>query len=184
MNFQEIAKRAEKAEVYPNPIFPPSPYYRFFELLAQEMKPNLSVVLGVCGGGDCLHLCKGNPDGMVVGVDIAWDHPEQLKHIIDNYPNFRFQLCSALDAAQMIFDIYGPIDILFIDSIHEFKNTFVEFDKYKPYLSDRAVVCFDDLHRNTMKGVWEGLPEPKTRIDDMHPGSTEGGFGVVYDIRK
>ena len=49
--FKELEQRALNTAPFPDPRFPPSPYYRFLRLLAAEMRPRLSVELGVCGGG-------------------------------------------------------------------------------------------------------------------------------------
>lgn len=162
-------------------LFPPSIYYRFFQLVAEQAKPKVMVVLGVCGGGDCYHLAKGNPDGQVVGVDITYDHPEQLEFIKANCPNFEFWLGDSTESARAVFEKYGQIDFLFIDTTHVLDATVAEFGAWKPFLTPGAIVCFDDLFRTEMAGVWEGLPEPKTRMDWLHDGTPDvgGGFGVL-----
>lgn len=179
----EIGERARGEEVYPNPLFPPSIYYRFFKLLAEEVKPKLSVVLGVCGGGDCLHIALGNPQGAVIGVDIAYDHPEQLEYIKSTCPNFRFELGDSVASAKSIYNRFGLVNILFIDTAHEFGLTLSEFNAYKPYLSFGAIVCFDDLFRPGMEDAWDQIPEPKVRMDWLHDGTYPhgGGFGVFIN---
>jgi hypothetical protein len=162
-------------------LFPPSIYYRFFEIIAARYRPRLSVVLGVCGGGDCYHLCKGNPDGKVIGVDIAYDHPEQLGFIKAHCPNFDFFLGDSVESALPISTRHGLVDFLFIDTTHTLAATSLEFEAWMPYLSPGAIVCFDDLYRTEMGNVWETLPEPKVRLDLLHDGSPNvgGGFGVL-----
>lgn len=159
-------------------LFPPSIYYKFFELVAAKYKPKLSVVLGVCGGGDCYHLCKGNPDGKVIGVDMVYDHPEQLEYIKAHCPGFTFHLGDSVASAA---EVGGPIDFLFIDTSHTLEATCMEFEAWKPFLAPGALVVFDDLFRTEMTGVWESLPEPKTRMDHLHDGSpgVGGGFGFL-----
>jgi predicted O-methyltransferase YrrM len=186
---RQLAGRAPSMPVYDSPLFPPSIYYRFFELLAAEIKPKLSVELGVGGGGVSVHLAKGNPDGMVVGVEISWDRPEEINHIIKNFPNFRFQRCDSQWAAPMIYDMYGPIDILFIDTIHTYERTLLEFKTYRPFLSKDAVVCLDDVHRPGMAKAVEKLPGEKIELDDLHPRQTDaeegdGGFLCVININN
>lgn len=176
-----LAQRALIERPYYNPLFPPSPYYRFLKLLAAEIKPKLSVVLGVCGGGDCLHLAQGYSLGVVVGVDISHDHPEHIQYIKQNHANFHFWLGDSVEAARLIFNDYGPVDILFVDTIHEYQRTMDEFHAWQPFLSDKAVVCFDDLFRPGMSQAWRELPEPKVRLDELHDGAQDGGgFGVVW----
>jgi cephalosporin hydroxylase len=162
-------------------LFPPSIYYKFFELVAAKYKPNRAVVLGVCGGGDCYHLCKGNSEGKVIGVDITYDHPEQLEYIKAHCPGFTFHLGDSVASAS---EVGGPIDFLFIDTSHTLEATCMEFEAWKPYLAPGALICFDDLFRTEMKGVWESLPEPKTRMDHLHDGSPDAGGGFGWLIHQ
>ena len=184
MNAEFMRRCADTALVqqpYPNPLFPPSPYYRFLRILATETKPKLSVVLGVCGGGCCLHLALGHTAGRVIGVDYAYDHPEQLSHIKSECANFTFWHGDSTQAAFEIFKDFGYVDILFIDTVHIRDATIREFEVWRQYLSKTAVVCFDDLLRVEMGDFWDWLPGPnKVRLDDMHP-SAEGGFGVWWN---
>lgn len=83
------------------------------------------------------------------------------------------------EAAKVIKDLYTPVDFLFIDSAHTYKQSMKEFNTYKPLMREGGVICMDDFHRKEMDGVWEALPEPKVRLDHLHPGSTEGGFAAV-----
>ena len=178
IDFKEIADRAEndRGGVYPNPKFPPSIYYRFLKYLAQEMKPKLSVELGLCGGGGSLHLALGHPEGKVIGVDLAIDYPKNLEYLQNNYSNFTFLQEDSSKAAKII---NKKVDILFIDTDHTYERTMLEFNSWRPYLRKRSVVCFDDLLRDGMTEAWEELPGKKIRLDRMHDGS---GFGVIYGL--
>ncbi len=174
-----LGNEALIASPYPDPRFPPSPYYRFLKLLAQEMKAKLSVELGVCGGGGSLHLAMGSEK--VIGVDFAWDHEKNIKYIEDNYPNFIFMLRDSINVAPVIFECYGLIDILFIDTTHTYQQTMAEYQAYKPFMSTNGVICLDDLFRPGMQEAWEAMPEPKLRLDSLHRSEAgEGGFGVVF----
>jgi len=180
MNLKTLNKLADQAtgfERYPNAMFPPSPYYRFLRLLAAEMKPRLSVELGVCGGGGSLHLAVGYPDGKVIGVDWQYDHPESVGYVEENYKNFYFWIGDSIKAAPKIMNKHGKIDILFIDTTHTYDDTIAEYNAYKPYLSDKAVVCFDDLNREQMKGFWDWLDGNKVRYDFLNYGN---GWGVIW----
>jgi predicted O-methyltransferase YrrM len=177
----ELAEKAEKEHVYPNPQFPPSLYYRFLKVLASYMQPNLSVELGVCGGGGSLHLALGWPVGTVVGVDIADDHPSHIKTIQETCPNFHFWQGDSVHVAPEIHNRYGAVDILFIDTTHTYTQTLKEFEAYQPYLSGVAIVCLDDLFRQEMGNIWEDLPGNKLRLDKLHDGAEcGGGFGVIW----
>lgn len=173
----QYANEALQEPIYPNPLFPPSIYYRFLKVLARHKKPRLSVELGVCGGGGSLHLALGNPRGQVVGVDIAYDHPEHLAHIDATCPNFHFWQGDSVGDASAIRMEFGLVDILFIDTTHTYAQTWAEFNAWYPHLAKGAVVCFDDLNRVEMGDIWYELPEPKIRLDQLHTGS---GFGVLW----
>ena len=184
-----LAEEAKNEEVYYNTTYPPSMYYRFLKLLAAEFKPKLSVELGVSGGGGSLHLAMGHPEGKVIGIDIsAYHETERITYIEDNYPNFEFMLDDSVKAAPIVFEKYGKVDILFIDTDHTYERTIQEFNTWKPYLSDRAIVCFDDLLRHVtgdeknMMDAWNDIKGFKARYDHLHYGSYPhgGGFGVIY----
>lgn len=176
----EIANQALAKSPSQNPMFPPSRYYRFLERLAANIHPNLSVELGVCGGGGSFHLCRGWARGIVVGVDISDEYPSHREFIEKWYKNFRFMRGDSIEVAPLIYEQYGPIDILFIDTIHTYDRTMAEYNVYRPYLSEKAIVCLDDLFRDGMERAWNEVPGRKVRLDSLHPGATEGGFGVVF----
>lgn len=176
-----IALRALIEHPFPNTMFPPSPYYRFLKHLAAEMQPQLSVVLGVCGGGCCLHLAQGHAKGRVIGIDLVNDYPEQVTYIKQNHANFTFWLGDSVEAAFEIFKGFGYVNLLFIDTTHEYEQTMREYDTWRQYLSKNAAVCLDDLFRPGMDRVWNELPEPKVRLDALHDsGENGGGFGVIW----
>jgi len=181
-----IAKQAMLHPIYPNPRFPPSPYYRFLKLLAKELQSRLSVELGVCGGGGSLHMAMTSQ--IAVGVDHVFDpvYEENITHIIHNYPNFYFLQGDSVGLAGEIYQRWGPIDLLFIDTTHTYEQTMIEYNTYQSYLSGKAIVCLDDLFRPGMIDAWNEMPETKVRLDFLHQaqkgqGQTgDGGFGVVW----
>ena len=181
----ELAGRAEEMDVYPNAMFPPSRYYRFLRLLAQRVRPDVSVELGVCGGGASLHLALGHPPGKVIGIDIRNSWPENVAYVKETCPNFEFWQMDSFQATIRYKEADLPsVDVLFIDTVHTYDRTMLEFNAWRDLLSSDAVVCFDDLYREGMDRVWEELPGEKWRKDRLHEGGspTDGGFGVLYDI--
>jgi len=180
-----LAKQAEKMDVYPAVFFPPSVYYRFLRALANHLKPTVSVELGVCGGGASLHMALGHPAGKVIGVDLVNSWPKNIAYVKENCPNFEFW---QTDSFQAMIDYQEtelpPVGLLFIDTVHTYDRTMLEFNAWRELLSPDAVVCFDDLNRDGMDRVWAELPGHKWRHDELHhSGSpTDGGFGVIYDI--
>lgn len=176
-----LAQEAMQQEPFPNPLFPPSPYYRFFRVLAKELQPKLSVVLGVCGGGDCLHLALGCSTGTVLGIDNTADHPEQIEFIKKRCPNFIYYVGDSVKSAKLVNRAFGLVDILFIDTIHTKERTWEEYRAWEPFLAPTSIVCFDDLFRQEMGNFWEEVPEPKLRIDNLHDGAESGGgFGMTW----
>lgn len=187
MNEQLLRQWAAQAlamQPYPDERFPPSPYYRFFRVAAQNMQPRLSVELGVCGGGGSLHLALGCPVGKVIGIDVVEDHKENTDYIKAHCPNFELWLGDSIALSSDVWLKYGQVDILFIDTIHTYHRTLLEFEAWEICLSDNAIVCLDDLNRDGMEAAFNELPGQKLRLDILHPGSTEGGFGVVWDIQN
>jgi predicted O-methyltransferase YrrM len=192
MNKETLIRIAKQAMLtgqmianYPDPTnekvtFPPSPYYRFLKLLAEHMQSRLSVELGVCGGGGSLHLAMAS--SIVIGVDMALEYEDNIRWIKREYPNFHFLHGDSVDNARNIGNAFGEIDLLFIDTTHTYEQTMAEYNAYKPFLSDRAVICLDDLFRGGMDRVWAEMPENKVRLDFLHPSQspTDGGFGVIW----
>lgn len=190
MNISDLTDLGEKCKLdtvdEAGGLFPPSRYYAFFKRLAAFHKPKLSVVLGVCGGGDCYHLCQGYGNSvenhvLVVGVDIVLDHPEQIAYIKDKCWNFKFWEGDSVECAPVIAKAYGMANFLFIDTTHFQDQTVAEWEAWKPYLAPGAVVAFDDIFRPGMEEFWETLPEPKVRMDFLHDGTYPhgGGFGCL-----
>jgi len=181
--YRSMARRALSASPENHERFPPSEYYRFFKILAGLKRPNLSVELGLCGGGGSFHLAIGYPAGKVVGVEIDEGEPDQQANwawIQQHCPNFVLWRGDSITSAPEIARYYGKADILFLDTLHTLRQTLAEFNAWRPYLSSRAVVCLDDLVRDGMQEAWDAMPGHKLRLDNLHPGRTEGGFGVVW----
>lgn len=178
---EQLAEQAREEEIYPNKNFPPSLYYRFLKLLANWKKPALSVELGVCGGGGSLHLAQGFPFGQVVGIDIVNDYPENIKHIEENFDNFEFMIGDSKQLAKTVYDLYGKVGLLFVDTDHTYQNTLDEWNAWEPYLEKGAIVCFDDMFRPGVSEAVKTFPGKLYRFDYLHVGGepTDGGFGVI-----
>jgi hypothetical protein len=116
------------------------------------------------------------------GVDVTLEYPDNIRWIRRNYDNFNFLSADSVQSAPLIYNNFGEIDILFIDTTHTYEQTMAEYFAYERYLSDRAVICLDDLFRPGMDLVWAEMPETKARFDFLHPSAspTDGGFGVIW----
>lgn len=175
---EALAHQATKEPIYPNPLFPPSVYFRFLRLLAAHMQAEISVELGVCGGGGSLHLALGSPSGIVIGVDTENKWPENVAYVIQTCPNFDFW-CSvySVPAASMArtLGIY-PVDILFLDTWHTYERVWDEFRAWERLLQPGSVVLVDDLFQPGARQAFEELPGEKVRLDLIHD---TGGFGAI-----
>lgn len=187
--FADLATRAMAAAPWPDPRFPPSPYYRFLRYLAQAHQPTLSVELGLCGGGGSFHLAIGWPGGTVVGVEHAVGDDQQRanwSHVQGKCSNFVLWKGDSVGDSPEIFKRYGACGLLFIDTIHTTERTIEEWEAWMPYMAPRAVVCLDDVQRREMAGLWDWVPWPKMRLDFLHSGGLDvagfgdGGFGVAW----
>ncbi|NIP85931.1 MAG: hypothetical protein GTO03_10370, partial [Planctomycetales bacterium] len=158
-DFKDLARQAEALDPWPDPRFPPSPYYRFFRLLTARLQPGLCVELGTCGGGGALHMALGWPDGTVIGVDKSNDYPDNIAYVEERCPNYTFLRGDSVALATEI-GALGNIGLLFIDTVHTYERTWDEFNAYRPYLAENAVICLDDLFRPGMEEVWYELPVP------------------------
>jgi len=189
--FEHLAEWALALPPWPDERFPPSPYYRFFRLLTSQVKPALSVELGVCGGGGSFHMAVGWPGGTVVGVEREdGDDWRASQHERDNWtfirglcPNFVLWRGDSVESAPAVARAHGAVDLLFIDTTHTYAQTMAEWAAWEPHLSARAVVMLDDLHRPGMGDAWADVPWPnKLRLDALHDGTpgVGGGFGVAW----
>ncbi len=151
-----------------------SPYYMLMYILACEQN-GLCVELGVEGGRGSNAMLQAGVE--VIGVDN--NHKPEIDRII-NDPKYTFIHASSLPVPEMIAAKGKEIAVLHIDTEHSFAQAREEFNAYRPYLKDGAVVLFDDA--NAMEGaVWdfvESLPYEKFKDDRLHPSCGYGG--IIY----
>lgn len=179
------------------------PYYRAFYRLARQLQPLLVVELGGWQGTAAAHFAAGCPQATVISIDHhsdpgdevnrqlmeaaanhydnlvylpGWSNPdlaaeEKGKHALGDAP-------SVLSTVQN----YGAyIDILFIDSWHDYRHAVQDWGYYKPLLNSPALVICDDIIGGDgpvisgMVDFWNELPEPKF-LDGgkCHTGSQMG----------
>jgi len=184
-----LATRAMAMAPWPDPRFPPSPYYRFFKLLTEAMHPNLSVELGVCGGGASFHMALGWSGGTVVGVEHSEGDAQQRAnwaYMKERCPNFVLWRGDSVDDAPKIAETYGEVSVLFVDTVHLYDRTIEEWNAWERYMAEDAVICLDDLNRREMEGFWAWIPWRKARFDFLHDGGLDadgfgdGGFGACW----
>ncbi len=156
--------------VYPDPNFPPSLYYRFFEGVARLAQPDFSVELGTCGGGASLHLAKGCPSSRVTSFDLTREPTVQI--VERTFDNFRFIQMDVVEGA-ILFD-NGSVGVLFVDTTHTYEQTIKEHAAWHPKMVSGGVIFFDDLGR---EGMWPALR--KIGGEQIHFSDLGGDGGMV-----
>lgn len=151
------------------------PYYHLMYLLGNEFKNGLAVELGVETGRASRALAMGGLN--VIGIDHT--RHETIKHTIENFSNFIFVEADSMPIPELVKG--KSIDILHVDTEHTYEQPKEEFNAYKPFLNDGAVVLFDDLHakEDAVLQFFNELPYPKIQDDQLHKVC---GYGVmVYE---
>jgi cephalosporin hydroxylase len=175
----------QKAEE--GPEWPPSVYYRFCAGVVERMQARYFVELGTCGGGCARTVAIRNPNTKIITIDVE-PLPQAYLAAKQNRNIQVIQGDSALMAHQIGPQLMngGPpaIEVLFIDTVHEYDHVMNEFNSWRPYLKSGAVVIFDDLNREGMDRVWKDLPGNKTpfhALKELHIAGSpnDGGFGAL-----
>lgn len=181
MNKETILKIAENAllldvpswlQVSRTPSDAVTPYYRFLYILAREMPAFLSVELGSREGLGAMCLAEGNPDGLVISLDIA----EQISDACRRQ-NVRFLKQDSRQIPWEQPELKQLIDVLFIDTEHDGRAA-DEYDTWKGLLRDGAVVLFDDISLNPdMVNFWNSFTVPGCEKFELPLHSS--GFGCL-----
>lgn len=165
-------------------------YYRFFYLLAKEMKAKLCCEIGIEKGGGSMHFAEAG--AKVLSID--WKHPIDYKNCISIFGDS----CDK-DIHKISKDYakkYGGIDILYQDSSHHYLPSKKEWELYRPLMKPGGVWICDDItpafynpnpnpngrkeYQDPIgKGMvqyWEEIPEKNKRLfpDILHKGNTHG----------
>lgn len=164
-------------------------YYQLFYKLAEIYKPKFVVELGSYWATAAAHFASGCPTTDVITIDAHFEiHPgDELACIKANiaaelYDNLQFIHGRTWDnhvIAKVCAKPY-PIDILFIDAGHDYKEVMREWELYSPLLAAEALVMFDDICAIGVAEVWNGLDYEKF-IDagHVHPGHSMGFLRFV-----
>src|SRR3972149_9442971 len=100
-------------------------YYRLFYHLAQWLEPDLVVELGGWQGTAAAHFASGYPKATVITIDHLSDPGDDLNKIkmleaTTQYPNLIYLQGWTWDMHQVVAMYNQRIDILFIDSWHDY----------------------------------------------------------------
>ena len=179
-------------------------YYRFFWGLAARYQPEVVVELGGYQGTSAAHFKGGHPEANVFSIDHHTDPGDDFNRekmneavkvtgivylrgwTIDSVADEergRHNLGDATSVYGLLCQMLGnrTIDILFIDSWHDYDHAMRDWVAYKPLLSNPALVICDDITWDDgavisgMGKFWEELPGEKyLDLDNLHPGTGMG----------
>jgi len=161
-----------------------APYLRFLHAVMAEFGMKTAVECGVYMGTATEHMILSSPDSLVIGIDRNF-HPAYI-NVFDRHPGNVVFICADttdLAVVDRVSEILGgrSVDMLFIDSTHDYDTPKKEFELYSQFLSEEALVCCDDILYERMPTFWEWLPGDKIQLNDLHVtrgGNPPVGFGV------
>lgn len=152
------------------------PYYRFLHELVLRLHPLTILEIGTYVGVSAAHMAYDNHGGRVVTVDINPDAKRWADLL--RLPNL-LALTSNSSQAVPLVEGYGPFDVLYIDGLHNFNQTYGEYVLYRPLVREGGLIIFDDvalpMATNEMEVFWRFVTDPKLRVDALH----HTGFGVA-----
>jgi len=144
-------------------------------LLARLVRPGLIVELGIDEGDCCGHWAFGAPEATVLGVDVHKDGeaPSVIaRGVATTFPNFTYHRDWSWQAIQKLgpwLQARGGIDILFIDSWHEYDYFARDWNDWSPYLKQDGIVLVDDLQLGDIPQGFMSLPGEKFSDSTMNP---------------
>ncbi len=176
------------------------PYYRVFYNLAMVFMPDVVVELGGCRGTASAHFAAGCKTANVISVDHFTDpgddlNRQKMEACCAEFPNMRY--AEGWTTAEYVIEnkrgrsAYGDvvnalggkkIDILFIDSWHQYEFALRDWNYYSKLVEKGGLVICDDLIGaddgpaiGGMRKFWNEIPgEEKILVPDIHPGYPVG----------
>ncbi len=144
------------------------PYLRFFYELACELKPKYVLETGTDRGRSAAHFALGNPDSIVVTLDIDPACSQNCRNL--GIPNIKEISGESLGYTS------GPVDILFLDSLHTYEHTIAEWHVFQKCVKPGGLAFFDDIHLDqSMERFWREVQGAKVDLSELH----YSGFGAV-----
>jgi predicted O-methyltransferase YrrM len=155
-------------------------YYRFLYEYARRFRPRIMVELGTDCGYGAWHLARGNPDGTVIAVDLTFERlnipPGKPLPII-------LVEGDSLESCQRVVEAaaHAPIDMILFDTADDHEHVGRELAAYRELCMPGTLMMFDDIGHRKMTPLWDKIPEPKLRMDRLHPAWRRGaapGFAL------
>jgi predicted O-methyltransferase YrrM len=162
-------------------------YYRLFYHLAKWLEPELVVELGGWQGTAAAHFASGYSKAQVITIDHLSDPGDDLNKIkmleaTAQYPNLIYLQGWTWDMYQVVAAQNRPIDLLFIDSWHDYEHAMRDWNDYKPLLASPALVICDDIiggYGAVISGMldfWNDLPGEKW----LEPATLNPGYPMGF----
>lgn len=152
-----------------------SGYYWYLHALVLVTRPKKIVELGRCLGTSALFMLGALPDdGVLITVDIE----ERASDLTHQLGDSRLRVLTGNDLDLATFDgvDISDIDFLFIDTDHTCAQATKEWEFYVPFLSENALVVFDDITMNNMGSFWSPLDCAKLETGTTYHYT---GFGLA-----
>lgn len=164
----------------------PTKYYFFLCGFVRSQRLTRILEIGTNSGGSIMSISKGLreediADSRLVTVDIIRKNDEGFK----KYPHIRRIDGDSLDegiAGKAVASFDGEVDLVYIDSLHEYEHTKKNIDIYAGKLNPRYVILDDIRQCDEMRKLWGELKE---KFEDEAFDASEisvrkgAGFGVI-----
>jgi predicted O-methyltransferase YrrM len=141
-----------------------SPFWSLFlHKLIREFKPKTAIELGTCLGISASYQAAAltiNGSGKLITMEGSVELVEISKENFTNIGLINIEIVSGRfsDNLLKVLEDNKPIDYIFIDGHHDEKATVEYFEAILPYLSDKAIVVFDDISWSKgMKKAWKTI---------------------------
>ncbi|RXK05047.1 O-methyltransferase [Halarcobacter bivalviorum] len=147
--------------------------------LVKESKPLNILELGTCCGFSSIYMAKASPLSIIHTIEgdstlasIAEKHIKKA-----NCSNIKQYIGKFQDILDEVLEEIALIDFAFIDGHHDKDATIKYFHQIKPFLTENAIVVFDDISWSEgMKEAWEIIKKDSSieRVEDLQK------LGICY----
>lgn len=168
-----------------------NPYWRFFYWLCELYRPDMACELGAWQGTCAAHMAGGGA-ATVATIDHHGDPGDDVNEVLtreaaQRYPGLFYFKGWTWDRWEDVRDLGKKIDLLFIDSWHQYHYAVRDWDTYRPLLADRALVVCDDLLETDgaviagMRQFWDEVRAGRRSFESRrtHPGFPMGFIEYV-----
>jgi predicted O-methyltransferase YrrM len=140
----------------------PPKYASLLFRLCAHYRPGTVLELGTSLGLTTAYLSAANPDARIITIEGSTAIAERARD------NFRKLGCRNIEQVCGSFDEVLPetlktitsLDLAYIDGNHRYGPTLSYFNQLLPFLHDRSIVVFDDIHWSPeMERAWASVKE-------------------------